>query len=262
MFDGHLVLVRGGGDLATGVVARLHRAGSPVVVCELAEPLAVRRTVALSSAVDLGTIQVEDLSARLVPIERAEEVARSGDVAVVVSPHIPDLPAVVVVDARLAKRNIDTTIGDAPVVIALGPGFVAGIDCHAVVETNRGHRLGRVLWTGAAEPNTGTPGLVAGRAAERVLRAPTDGVVAWLVQIGDVVTGGQQLGSIDGSTMVAPFDGLVRGIIRSGHVGVGTKIADIDARLDPSMCFEISDKALAVGGGVLEAVLMSLARLP
>jgi xanthine dehydrogenase accessory factor len=262
LFERHLVLVRGGGDLATGVVARLHRAGFPVIVCELAEPLAVRRTVALSSAVDLGTIVVEDLSARLTPVGSAEEAARAGDVAVVVSPHLPDLPVSVVVDARLAKRNIDTSRGDAPVVIALGPGFVAGIDCHAVVETNRGHRLGRVLWTGSAEPNTGTPGLVAGRAAERVLRAPADGVVVWLVQIGDVVTGGQQLGSIEGSTLVAPFDGLVRGLIRPGHVRAFTKIADIDARLDPSMCVEISDKALAVGGGVLEAVLMSLARLP
>jgi xanthine dehydrogenase accessory factor len=261
-FSDQLVVMRGGGDLATGVVARLHRAGFPIVVCELAEPMAVRRTVAFSTAVDLGTMEVEEVRARLVTLADARKTALSGEIAVIVSPTLPGLSAAVVVDARLAKRNIDTTIDDASVVVALGPGFVAGIDCHAVVETNRGHRLGRVIWSGAAEPDTGTPGLVAGRAAERVVRATADGTVTWMVEIGAVVSDNQPIGWIDGSPLVAPFDGMVRGLIRSGHVGVGTKIADIDARLDRSMCSEISDKALAIGGGVLEAVLMSLARLP
>jgi xanthine dehydrogenase accessory factor len=258
-FSDHLVVVRGGGDLATGVVARLHRAGFPVIVCELPEPMAVRRTVALSSAVDVGFMQVEDIRARLVDVAEAESTAHGGEVAVVVSPLLPStIRAAVAVDARLAKRNIDTTINDASVVIALGPGFVAGIDCHAVVETNRGHRLGRVLWVGSAEPDTGTPGLVAGRAAERVVRATTDGVVQWLVAIGDVVTTGEPFGSIGGVTIAAPFDGMVRGLIRPGVVRRGLKIADIDARIDAAMCHEISDKALAVGGGVLEAVLTGL----
>jgi xanthine dehydrogenase accessory factor len=259
-FGEQLVVLRGGGDLATGVVARLRRAGFPVVVCELAEPMAVRRTVALSSAVDLGAMRVEDLRARLVTIADAELVARGGEIAVVVSPTLPSLGASVVVDARLAKRNIDTTIVDAPVVIALGPGFVAGVDCHAVVETNRGHRLGRVLWSGAAEPDTGTPGLVAGRAAERVVRAGRNGTVEWHVEIGSTVAAGQTMGQIDSVPIVAPFEGMIRGLIRPGRVREGLKIADIDARIDLTMCHEISDKALAVGGGVLEATVMALAR--
>lgn len=256
-----LVLVRGGGDLATGVVARLSRAGFPVVVTELANPLTVRRAVALSSAVQDGEVKVEGVIGRRVSdAVGAVELARSGVVPVLVSPDLPDLgvPSDVIIDARLAKRNIDTTLRQAPLVVGLGPGFHAGVDCHAVVETMRGHHLGRVLWSGSAQPNTGTPGIVGGRGAERVLRSPLAGSVEWEATIGDTVTEGQTLGLVETGAVFAPFDGVVRGLIRSGTVvPAGLKIGDVDPRADRSACFEISDKALAVGGGVLEAVLMA-----
>jgi xanthine dehydrogenase accessory factor len=255
-FGSDVVLIRGGGDLATGVAARLVRAGFPVVICELPEPLAVRRTVALSSAVVTGVFAVEEISARLVDIRSAVDTAQSGVVAVVVSADLPTIDRSVVVDARVAKRNLDTTINDAALVVGLGPGFTSGVDCHAVVETNRGHRLGRVMWAGSAEPDTGTPGLVAGRASERVLRAPIDGTIRWTVDIGSVVATGMVIGYVDRHEIVSPFDGMVRGLIRAGAVHARLKVADIDARVDPAMCHEISDKALAVGGGVLEAVLV------
>ena len=252
--------MRGGGDLATGVAWRLTRAGWPVVVLELPEPLTIRRTVALSTAVTDGLISVQGMRGVLADCaEEASRVARRGDVAVLVAAELAALGTVapdVVVDARLAKRNIDTSIDDADVVIGLGPGFTAGTDCHAVVETMRGHRLGRVIWTGSAQPDTGEPAELGGRSADRVLRAPAAGEVAWLVSIGDVVTMGQPLGSVAGELVIAPFEGVVRGAIRSGTaVPTGLKIGDVDPRCDPSACWEISDKSLSVGGGVLEAVL-------
>jgi xanthine dehydrogenase accessory factor len=255
LFDQHLVVVRGGGDLATGVVARLHRAGFPVVVCELAAPLTVRRSVAVSTAVTEGSITVEGVTAALAAdAADAERLARTGTVGVVVSPGLPELHPTVVVDARLAKSALDTSLGDAPLVIGLGPGFTAGADCTAVVETQRGARLGRVLWEGSAAPNTGDPGEVGGRGRERVLRAPTGGEVRWSVSIGSIVTPGV-IGTVADEPVVAPFAGLVRGLIAEGNtVPAGLKIGDIDPRADVSVR-EISDKALAIGGGVLEAVL-------
>ncbi len=251
-----LCLIRGGGDLATGVAWRLTRSGFPVVVTELAAPLTVRRTVALSTAVAERTVSVEGMVGRLARTpDEAVHMAFAGDVGVIVSEALPDIGADVVVDARLAKRNIDTSIDDARLVVALGPGFDAGVDCHAVVETMRGPRLGRCLWEGSAAPNTGTPGLVGGRAAERVQRAPADGTVEWDVGIGDVVTEGVILGRVSGEAVRAPFAGVVRGLIRPGtEVPAGCKIGDIDPRTDTDVN-EISDKALSVGGGVLEAVM-------
>jgi xanthine dehydrogenase accessory factor len=166
----------------------------------------------------------------------------------------------VVIDARLAKRNLDTTLHDADVVIGLGPGFTAGIDVHAVVETNRGHHLGRVFWTGSAEPNTGVAAEVGGRGAERVLRAPTKGTINWTTAIGDQVVEGQTLGAMaDGTVLPAPFSGILRGLIAdSVEVPAGMKIGDIDPKCQPAACFEISDKALAIGGGVVEAALVGL----
>lgn len=251
-------VIRGGGDLATGVAWRLTRAGFPVIVTELAEPLTVRRTVALSTAVAQGTVDVEGMTGRRVSsVDEAVEVSGSGDVAVLVSPELPAIDAFAVVDARLAKRNIDTTVYHAPVVVGLGPGFTAGVDCHAVIETQRGHHLGRVLWSGSAAPNTGTPGLIDGRGVERVIRAPLAGVVRWDVGIGDTVVESQVLGTVGGRDVVAAFDGVVRGLIAGGvRVRDKMKIGDVDPRLDASWN-EISDKALAIGGGVLEAVLVA-----
>ncbi len=256
-----LCLIRGGGDLATGVAWRLSRSGFPVVVTELAKPLAVRRTVCLSSAVDDRVVDIEGMIGLLVSsYEEATRVASGGEVGVLVSPEIPlagtsSKRASVVIDARLAKRNIDTSPDDADLVIALGPGFVVGEDCDVVVETKRGSRLGRALWTGAAAPNTGVPGIVDERGSERVLRAPVAGQVQWNCAIGDTVKENQILGQVGDSGVIAPFDGLVRGLIRNGQkVAAEYKIGDVDPRQDVTYD-QISDKALAIGGGVLEAVL-------
>ena len=256
LFAEELVVVRGGGDLGTGVVARLHRCGFPVVVLELAEPLTVRRTVAMSSAVHDGEVQIEHVIGRHCDdLDLAVDLARQGIVPVVVSAELPVIGQRVVVDARLAKRNLGTTIDDAPLVVSLGPGFTAGRDCHAVIETARGHHLGRVIWNGSAAPNTGVPGVVGGRGAERVVRAPVADTVRWNVTIGTVVAAGQALGTVAGVVVTAPFVGVVRGLIAPGiAVPAGIKIGDIDPRAD-TPCDEISDKALAIGGGVLEAVL-------
>lgn len=265
-FGDHLVIIRGGGDLATGVAFRLNRAGFPLIVTELAQPLVVRRTVALATAVLEGKVTVESLQGlKTDGAGEALKVAYTGAVPIMVAPQLDPLlsdlqrPVSTVVDARMAKRNIDTTMEQAPLVVALGPGFTAGVDCHAVVETMRGHRLGRVLWQGRALPNTGTPGIVAGKGRERVLRAPADGVATWGFQIGEMVKGGQILGKVDGHEVRAPFDGVIRGLIAPGtEVRQGLKIGDVDARGDASACYTISDKALAIGGGVLEAILTHL----
>lgn len=259
-----LTLVRGGGDLATGVIYRLHQAGFPVIVLELAHPLVVRRRVAVAAAVRQGEVTVEGMTAQRVETAAAAVAkAQAGVIPVLAAPDLPDFarPISILIDARMAKRNIDTRLDQAALVIALGPGFAAGIDCHAVIETMRGHHLGRVIWQGSALPNTGTPGIVAGKGAERVIRAPTAGAAVWLVEIGDRVTAAQPLGSVGDQPILAPFDGVVRGLIAPGtHVPAGLKIGDIDARGDVDACFTISDKALAIGGGVLEAILTAQRR--
>ena len=283
LFADKLVVLRGGGDLATGVAYRLHQAGFPVIVLELARPLVVRRKVAVATAVLENHIQIETLHAQYAyGVEEALKLAKSGKIPVLVAPKLPvfsnrlsvisnqslltdhRLPFTeyripILVDARMAKRNIDTQIDQADLVIALGPGFTAGVDCHAVIETMRGHRLGRVIWQGSAMPNTGTPGLVAGKGAERVLRAPKAGTVEWQFEIGALVEEGAVIGDVDGGSIIAPFAGVLRGLIAPGTaVAAKLKIGDLDARGDVSACFTISDKALAIGGGVLEAILTHL----
>ena len=252
---GLIVVVRGAGDLATGTAWRLKRGGAGVVMCELDRPLTVRRSVAFSTAVTEGGTVVEGVRAVRADVSQALSLARSHLVPVLVSPALPALPADVVIDARLAKRAGDTEITDAPLVIALGPGFVAGHDCHAVVETMRGPTLGRVFWTGSAAASTGSPGVIGDRGAERVLRSPLAGPVRWQARIGDVVAAGSVLGTVGDVDVYAPFDGLVRGLIADGStVSRGMKIGDVDPRTGTDWR-QISDKALAVAGGVLEAVL-------
>lgn len=252
------IVVRGGGDLGTGTAWRLHRSGFPVIVLDLNRPLALRRTVAFSTAVTDGSITVEGIKATLVgsPSE-ALETSAAGTVAVLVSEVFPrfDEPVEVLVDARLAKAPLDTSIDQAPLVIGLGPGLTAGVHCTAVVETNRGHRLGRVLWEGEAEPNTGIPGRVGGESGKRVVRATRAGAVTWEHSIADVVAEGEVLGAVDGAPVAAPIGGVIRGLIAEGPVKEGLKIGDIDPRGEPVVCFEISDKSRAVAGGVLEAVM-------
>ncbi len=267
LFSDRLVVIRGGGDLATGAAHAIHRAGFPVVVLELAQPLAIRRRVAFASAVLDGDVVVDatdPVIARLAGTpEEAATRARNGSVAVLVAPEIPDFgePISVVVDARLAKRNIDTTMDQAPLVVALGPGFTAGEDCDAVIETARGHSLGRIIWRGTALPNTGRPGSLGGVAAERVVRAPAEGIVTWEVEIGDLVRAGARLGTVGTASVTTTIDGVVRGLISPGiHAGDGLKIADVDPRGDPTACDNMSDKARLVGAGVLQAILTWLNR--
>lgn len=261
LFGDHLVVVRGAGDLGTGVAWRLARVGFPVVALDLDRPLAVRRTVAFASAMLEARIEIDGITGvRAADPADAAEIASAGDVAVLAAPDLPTFPRSmsVVVDARLAKRVLDTSMTQAPFVVALGPGFVAQRDCHAVVETMRGHRLGSVIWEGAAHPDTGVPGELGGAAARRVLRSPVDGVVRWDVGFGDVVNEGDVLGSVGSSPIFATIAGSVRGLIAPGPVAHRDKIGDIDPRFLDGAIDHISDKSLAVGAGVLEAVLVWL----
>lgn len=263
-----LVVVRGGGDLATGVVVRLSRSGFPVVVLESERPSAIRRTVAFSEAVYDGEALVEGLRATLASgVDEALALAGSGIVPVLVDPSARILDRVRpfgLVDAIIAKRNLGTKRGGAEVVIGLGPGFEAGKDVDAVVETNRGHNLGKVILSGGAEPDTGVPGIIAGKGAERVVRAPCEGLVVGIREIGDLVRVGEPLLAIETAAgrreVGSPLDGVLRGLIRPGYsVSPGFKIADVDPRGRPEHCHGVSDKARAIGGGVLEA-LLALAR--
>jgi xanthine dehydrogenase accessory factor len=259
-----LVVVRGGGDLGSGVAHRLARSGYRVVVLEMNAPSAVRRKAAFAEAVFAGETTVEGVSARRIERAELDRIAWAaagwpGWIPVVIDPDgetIRALGPAAVVDARMAKRNLGTSRGDAPLTIGLGPGFTAGRDVDFVVETRRGHTLGRVLSEGAAEPDTGVPGEVAGFAAERVLRAPVGGAFQATAHIGAVVRAGDVVGFVDGSPVRAGIPGLVRGLVADGVVVVrGQKLGDVDPRgsgIDPGL---VSDKARAIGGAVLEALL-------
>lgn len=256
------VLLRGGGDLASGVAVRLHRAGFHVLVTEMPAPLAVRRLVAVAEAVYAGEVQVEECTARR--IERPGEAEfgwRQDEIPVLVDPSLSCLSAfepLALVDGRMRKVPPETGLEAAPMVIGLGPGFTAGLDCHAVVETNRGHHMGRVIWDGTAQADTGVPEQVDGHDMDRVLRAPSDGILTSHADLGTVIEPGQTIADVDGVEIKAPFRGALRGLIHDGlQVREGAKVGDLDPRADPSYCYQISDKALAVGGGVLEALLSS-----
>lgn len=255
-----LVVIRGAGDLATGIALRLWRAHIRVVMTEIPQPTAIRRTVCFSQVVLHGRMQVEDVTAqRAETAEQALALLEQGIIPVLPDPAgdcIPQLRPDGVVDAILAKKNLGTRITDAPMVIGVGPGFIAGVDCHAVVETMRGHYLGRVIRSGGAIPNTGIPGLIGGFAGERVLRAPADGTFHPLLEIGAQVREGDIAATVEGEPMHCTLDGVLRGILAEGTpVHRGMKAGDIDPRCEKAHCYCASDKALAVGGGVLEALL-------
>ena len=255
-----LVLIRGAGDIATGIAMRLWRAGVQVVMTDLPQPTAIRRTVCFSQAIVLGETQVEDATARRAEdILQARRICAAGEISVLADPELrcrEELRPDALVDAILAKRNLGTRITDAPVVVGVGPGFTAGEDCHAVVETMRGHTLGRVIYHGSALPNTNIPGLIGGYAGERVLRAPADGIFHQLLDIGAEVKAGDIAGEVAGLPMRCTIDGVVRGILPEGTpVHKGMKSGDVDPRCRPEYCTTASDKALAVGGGALEALL-------
>lgn len=255
-----LVWIRGAGDLATGVALRLYHAGYGVAMSELPLPTCVRRLAAFAPAVTAGRHTVEGIVAVAAgtPAEVAAAVGR-GEVPVAVDPA-GDLLRVcrpaAVVDAIMAKQNTGTTLGDGPVVVAIGPGFTAGVDCHAVVETQRGHWLGRAYYAGSAAPDDGEPGEMNGHRSSRVLRAPAEGRFTGAAAIGDIVVPGQVVGTVAGQPVVAAIGGVLRGLIADGvPVTANLKVGDIDPSGEVARCSAVSDKSLAVAGGVLEALL-------
>lgn len=251
------ILIRGGGDLASGVALRLHHAGFPVVITELPRPLAVRRLVSFSEAVYEGQITVEDVTARLVTPEAIDATLSHREIPVLVDPEARQLLITnyqIVIDARLLKTPPLPLPAPVPLHIGLGSGFSAPRDCHAVIETRRGHTLGRVLWQGESAPDSGQPE----GDPRRVLRAESDGILVTHAQIGDHLEAGQLIAAIANrkSEIHSPFKGVLRGLLRDGmDVTRGLKLGDVDPRDDPALCRLVSDKALAIGGGVLEAIL-------
>ena len=256
-----MILIRGGGDLASGVALRLQRAGLKVLISELPQPLAVRRAVSFAEAVYAGEITVEGVTARLVKRGQVQAALDAGEIPVLVDPDasiLSDLDISVLIDGRLTKHAPEPLPTPVPLHIGLGPGFHAGRNCHAIVETRRGHTLGRVYWDGPAQPDSGQPE----GDPRRVLRAPADGQIVAYAKIGSHLDKGDLIAEITSpienhkSEIVSPFPGTLRGLIHPGlHVTKGLKIGDVDPRDDPELCTLVSDKALAIGGGVLEALL-------
>jgi len=260
----NFILIQGGGDLATGIAYRLHKTGLKVIISELPQPLSVRRKVSFSEAVYDGEITIEGLTGRLVSPGAIHSTFQQNEVPVIIDPDLTlldsQLPISVFVDATLRKRA-PIELVPVKLSIGLGPGFTAPENCHAVIETNRGHTLGRVYWQGSAMDDTGLPEQVLGIRAERVLRArvlraPADGKLTAHGDIGDHFDKGDTIAEVNGIPLIAPFDGSLRGLIRPGLiVRKGLKIGDLDPRDDPRYCTMISDKSLTLGGSVLEAIL-------
>lgn len=261
----NLIIVRGGGDLATGTIYKLYKCGFPILILEVPRPSAIRRNAAFSEAVYEGIQKVEDVTCYLAgSIAEAEKLLAEGKLTLLVDPKgesIARLNPLAVVDAILAKKNLGINRAMAPITVALGPGFEAGSDVDAVVETQRGHNLGRVLWQGKASPNTGIPGIIGGYGKERVIYSPAAGILRNVCRITDTVKKGQTIAVVETDSekvpVTASLDGLLRGLIRDGYpVPEGFKIADIDPRVEEyENCFTISDKSRCIAGGVVEAIL-------
>ncbi len=260
------VLVRSGGEIASAVVWRLNRSGFPTIVLELPSPLVVRRRVAFAEAVFSGECEVEGIPGKLVQdlAEAKSYIEHAGGVPVLIDPDVQVLPVLsptVLIDGRMAKRALDTRIGQAPIVIGLGPGFTAGVHADAVIETNSGPSLGRVIYEGTALPNTGIPCQIGGFQAERVLRAPRAGMFLTEKEIGDVVGKGEIVGYVDDAPVRAGVGGVLWGLLHPGiHVDEGTKLGDIDPRGDPTVVDRIAGKGQAVAAGTLAAIFTLAAR--
>lgn len=255
-----IVLIKGAGDLATGVAHRLKKCGFDIVMTEISEPTTVRRTVAFSQAVYDNNAEVEGIKATLASgIKEIKHILKQGNIAVIVDEKaeiIKEFKPDVVVDAIVAKENLGTDINDASIVIALGPGFTADVDCNCVIETQRGHYLGKAIYDGSAIPNSGVPGNIGGYTNERIIRATNDGKILPISKIGDYVKKGDVVAYINGIPILAEINGIVRGMLqRDVNVFKGMKSGDIDPRCEKNHCFTISDKARSIGGGVLEAIL-------
>jgi xanthine dehydrogenase accessory factor len=257
------ILIRGGGDLASGVALRLRQSGLPVLISELPRPLAVRRRVSFAAAVYNGAIQIEGCTGYRVDdpsdASRIQHITAEGGIPVLVDPAgdaVNLFQPKVLIDGRMLKQHNARQTNAVQLLIGLGPGFIAGVNCDAVIETNRGVSMGRVIWDGTAEPNTFTPAAIAGHSNARVLRAPVDGMIETYAEIGDHIITGQAIAHINGHFVLAAFNGVLRGLIHPGlSVKRGMKIGDLDPRDDSRLCFQVSDKSLAVGEGVLGAIL-------
>lgn len=255
-----LVMIRGAGDIATGVAVRLHNAGFHVMMTDLAQPTVIRRSVSFAQSLYHGSAEVEGVKAiHAKCCDEITSILEKECIAVLVDHNCCSLDSInprFVVDAVLAKENLGTHKQMAPITIALGPGFTAGQDCHAVIETNRGHYLGKIIYQGKAQDNTGIPGNIAGFTYQRVVRAPNQGVMHTQVALGDIVTEGDIIGHINDTPIYAPISGMVRGLLSQGlTVNEGFKIGDIDPRGIDADYTTISDKARAISGSVLEAMM-------
>jgi len=254
-----LIVIRGGGDLATGVAVRIFRAGFSVMILEVDHPTVIRLPVSFARAVYEGKAIVEEIEAVLIPSwGKAKDTIKQGKIPILVDPEgscIKKLSPTILVDAILAKRNLGTRINQAPLVIGLGPGFTAGEDVDVVIETMRGHNLGRVYCQGQAAPDTGVPGEVGGESKRRLLRAPAEGKITPLHSIGDIVEAGEAIAEVEGVPLKAEISGVLRGLIYpQSWVTKGMKVGDIDPRGIGEYCFTVSDKAHSIGGAVLEAI--------
>jgi len=255
-----MILIKGAGDLATGVAHRLKKCGFNIVMTEISEPTMVRRTVAFSQAVYDKEVEVEGVKAVLA-FEKHDiyRIIEEGNIAILVDEEaqiVDEIKPDIIIDAIIAKKNLGTNINDAKIVIALGPGFTAGVDCHCVVETKRGHYLGKTIYSGSAIPNTGVPGDIGGYTKERIIRATDDGKISPVASIGDYVEKGDIVAYINETPIFAEINGIVRGMLQKDvKVFKGMKSGDIDPRCEKNHCFTISDKARSIGGGVLEAIL-------
>ncbi|MBT3321222.1 MAG: EF2563 family selenium-dependent molybdenum hydroxylase system protein [Anaerolineae bacterium] len=258
----NIILIQGGGDLASGIAYRLHKAGLKVLISELPQPLSVRRKVSFCEAIYDGEITIEGITGRLIRPEEISDTLKKEKIPVLIDPDldilqipIPNSKISVLIDATL-RKHARVGLVDVPLNIGLGPGFTAPENCHAVIETNRGHSLGRIYWEGSAMADTGIPEQVLGIRSERVLRAPANGKLVAHGDIGDHFDKDEIICEVDGIPLYAPFNGSLRGLIRPGlSVKKGLKIGDLDPRDDPRYSTMISDKALALGGSVLEAIL-------
>jgi xanthine dehydrogenase accessory factor len=258
-----IVLIRGGGDLASGVAVRLHRSGFKVVITELAKPLAVRRLASFGDAIYRGEMTLEGIVAKRVneiddPL-RILQIISKGRIPVIIDPEGKSIQAIhpsVIVDARMLKAAPEALRHTAKLYVGLGPGFIGGVNCHAAIETQRGPWLGRVIWEGPAQPDSGMPEVVENKQAERALYSSTEGRVVTNKAIGDFIKQGEVIAEVNGKLITAAFSGVLRGLIHPEvDVQPGMKIGDLDPRNDPLLCSHVSDKALAIGGAVLEAIL-------
>lgn len=255
-----IIIIRGAGDIASGIAHRLHRCGFRVILTEIEKPLVVRRFASFANAVLEGEAVLEGIRAvKAYFIEDIQNIWCDADIPILCDRQcsiIEDIKPLVVVDAILAKRNTGTHRGMAPITIGVGPGFEAEVDVDAVIETHRGHNLAKVIFKGSADADTGIPGSIMGYSLERLLKAPSDGVIRNVLEIGNFVKKGDIIAYIAGEPVVSLIDGVVRGLIADGHVvQKGLKIGDVDPRGIKENCFTISDKSRSVAGGVLEAIL-------